>query len=187
MTTTLLPTPIDSRRCCMHSKMRYMHHYLSLPLLATTIFSLLCAYHYLLELPRAYRRSKSHFQRGSLVCDDVPYKPPPRILTTSRARRMEPPPRAKFLGRERDNSKITNLTGSWRITPIPKETWQYMHPAGLSSGPQQPISLQWPQANAMAGARTPSQHGGTPLGTPTRGTPTQLLHALGASAGAPGA
>lgn len=50
-------------------------------------------------------RSKSHFPPsmssplGIHIAEDEPYKPLPRVLTTSRSKRLEPPPRERFLGR----------------------------------------------------------------------------------------
>lgn len=132
-------------------------------------------------------RSKSHFQRGSLVADDVPYKPPPRILTTSRGRRMEPPPRAKFLGRGHDLSKNRELVGPWRVTPLKGKlswdlrTWHDVQPAGLSSGPRNPLSLghiaHGSGALQMGPAGGAEVLGQSRNGTPS-GTPKQLLHSL---------
>lgn len=130
-------------------------------------------------------RSKSHFQRGSLVADDVPYRPPPRVLTTSRGRRMEPPPRAKFLGRGYDLSKNRELVGPWRVTPIKGKAswdlqkWEEVAAAGLSSGPRSPLSLGHSGSNKDLTPQGPAggaqvfgeSRGGTPSGTPK-----QLLH-----------
>ena len=133
-------------------------------------------------------KSKSHFQPGSLVADDVPYREPPRILTTSRARRMEPPPRAKFLGRSPVQlARSRELTGPWRVTPIKDKTswdrhvWNEIAPAGLSSGPRSPLSLAMiTHGHSTHGPAGGAQvWGGTQQGSraPTpSGSPKHLLH-----------
>ena len=110
---------------------------------------------------------------------------------------MEPPPRAKFLGRGSDLARNRELTGPWRVTQIPgkaswnSQVWSQVAPAGLSSGPRSPLSL------AMITHGPGSQNGpaggamvfgtsreGSRAVTPS-GSPKQLLHTFTSPAMAP--
>ena len=128
-------------------------------------------------------RSKSHFPEGSLVAEDGPYRPPPRKLTTARSRRMEPPPRQRFLGR--DLGRVANLTNTIGRVDFHQGRdllhWPEAMPAGYSAGPRSPLSLK---SLYLAGGLEPTTAPrqapprGTDAPSPMAGSANQLLFQL---------
>lgn len=125
-------------------------------------------------------RSSSHFKGGVTVAEDGPYRPPPRVLTSSRSRRLEPPPRAKFLGSSLGRvSHLTNTIG--RVDPQRGAMLNRpdAHAAGWSAGPRAPLDLKsWSMAVTAGTAAEPAGHAAGDAPMRLGGSASQLLFQL---------